>query len=655
MDDVLSPSTRLLVQLVLILGAARVVGSLFRRLGQPQVIAEMVTGMLMGPTLLGRFWPEWHAVLFPPSSLPALDAISQVGLLLFMFLVGLELDLGVLRRQGRLAASVTIGTLVVPLAAGVALALALHRGFGPPGVPFAQFAFFIAVAMSVTAFPVLARILAERGMLATTVGTIALTAAAGQNLASFVMLGVSASAAHATGATGVTRAVTVTLAYVGAMILLVRPLLARIELRFGTLRDLKQTGLALLLLAVFVSALLAEHVGIHALFGAFLAGVAMPRVHRTVAAIRGRVEDIATLILLPVFFAATGLRTDLMASMSAGKGSWTLAIIAISTGAMWLGALVPALRAGLGFRDGVTLGVLANTRGLMELIILTIGLDLGLLTPTLFAMFVVMAIVNTLATAPLVAWLYPRARVLAETTRATAASTYGLVACVAHPDNAAALGRLAGAICGPPPARGWALRLVSMGEQPGLFPNEPTEAEGPAEILAGVAQGAGSTFEPVTAQAGDVVDAIQNFSRLNRADAILLGLHRPLWGGAQLGGPVAGVAHAAPCDVLVFHDAGFRGARRVVLGLGGDNDEAAKRVADRIASRPGVELVVIDGRSDGGRIDALKAASKGADLVVVGIGAAWDIPLHRFDMREPRLLAEVGTSLLAVCSGEQGD
>ncbi|MBM4369346.1 MAG: cation:proton antiporter [Deltaproteobacteria bacterium] len=655
MDEVLSPSTRLLVQLVLILGAARVVGALFRRLGQPQVIAEIVTGMLMGPTLLGRAWPEWHAVLFPASSLPALDAISQVGLVLFMFLVGLELDLGVLRRQGRLAAGVTIGTLVLPLLSGVALALALQPGFGPPGVPVAEFAFFIAIAMSVTAFPVLARILAERGMLATTVGTIALTAAAGHDLAGFVMLGVAVSAAHATGATGVIRAATVTLAYVGAMILLVRPLLARIERRFGTLRDLKQTGLAILLLAVFVSALLAEHVGIHALFGAFLAGVATPRAHRTVAAIRGRVEDIATLILLPVFFAATGLRTDLMAAMSGGNGSWTLAIIAISTAAMWLGALVPALRAGLGFRDGVTLGVLANTRGLMELIILTIGLDLGLLTPTLFAMFVVMAIVNTLATAPLVAWLYPRARVLAETTRATAASTYGLVACVAHPDSAAALGRLGADICGPPPARGWALRLVSVSEQPGLFPNEPTEADGPAEILAGVAQGAGSAFEPVTAQAGDVVDAIQSFARLKEADLILLGLHRPLWGGAQLGGPVARVAHAAPCDVLVFHDAGFRGARRVVLGLGGDNDEAAKRVADRIASRPGVELVVIDGRRDSGRVDALKAAAAGADLVVVGIGAAWDLPLQRFDVREPRLLAELGTSLLAVCSGEEGD
>ena len=357
-----------------------------------------------------------------------------------------------------------------------------------------------------------------------------------------------------------------------------------------------------------------------------------------------------SLVLLPVFFAVTGLQTDLAAALTHGNAGWTIAIVALSTTSMLVGAMVPAWRAGWNARDGLTLGFLANTRGLMELVILAVGAELGLLSPPLFAMMVTMAIVNTLLTAPAVAMLYPRARVLMETTGAQVRAPWTLVACVAHPHTATGLGRLAAAVCGPPPARGWALRLSPAHETAALFPGAVVDDPGPTEALAAAARAAGAEFEPVTVQAADVASTIVSFAQLRRADAILLGLHLPMWGGAQLGGPVADVASNPPCDVLVFHERNFRGLSRVVLGLGGENDEAARRVAERIAEHEAAELVVVDTRRQRDRVDTLRAAAHGADLVVVGIGPAWDLALARFDLTQPRLFAELESSVVAVCS-----
>lgn len=653
MTTLLHGGALLLLQLAIILGSGRLLGALMRPLAQPQVVAEIVAGMLVGPTLFGRIAPEWHAMVFPASSLGGLHAISEVGLVLFMFMVGLELDVNVLRRQGRLAAEVTTGTLLVPLASGTALGAALYASFAPEGVGPWAFATFIGIALSVTAFPVLARILAERGMLTTPVGTVALTAAAGHDLAGFVLVGAAVAASAAQGPADVVAAIGITLAYVAAMVLVARPLLGRVDRRFGTLRDLRQTGLAILILAVLLSALAAELVGLHALFGAFLAGIVLPRRANVVTAIRGRLEDITTLVLLPVFFAVTGLETDLAAAVAGGNTTWTVVIVAVSTTSMLAGAIVPALRARWPVRDGVTLGVLANTRGLMELVILTVGMELGLLSPALFAMLVVMAIVNTLMTAPLLAMLYPRDRVLRETTGAAVRAPWTLVACVAHPESARGLGRLAAALCGPPPARGWALRLSTSGESAGLFPSDGSDGEGTAVALAEAAREAGAQLEPVTVQADDVAGTIRSFADLKGADAILLGLHRPLWGGAQLGGPVATIANNPTCDVMVLHDRGLAKVSRVVLGIGGDDDDGARRVAERIAEQSRAELVVVDTRRQRERVDTLVGAARGADLVVVGIGPAWDLPLVRFDVTEPRLLAEAGTSVLAVCSASR--
>ncbi len=640
-------SALLLLQLLVILGASRAVGMLFRRVGQPQVIAEIITGMALGPTLFGRVAPEAFAALFPASSLPGLDALSQVGLVLFMFLVGLELDVEALRRLGRAAAGVTIGTTVLPMIAGASLGLSLFSTYGQPGVSRWVFSFFVAICFSVTAFPVLARILAERGMLKTKIGVVSLSAAAAHDLGGFVLVGVATAAAGAHSPAQLLRAVAVTVGFVAGMLFVLRPVLVRVERRFGTLRDLSQTGFALLVIAVIASAFVAERVGIHALFGAFLAGVTMPRVHRTSEAIRGRLEDIATLLLLPVFFASTGIRTDLVDALSVHAGL-TLGIIGLSTGAMVIGAVVPARFTGFSWREGFTLGALANTRGLMELVILKIGRDLGLLPPPLFAMLVVMAVTNTLMTTPLVALLYPRRRVMADMLEVSgSAAEWRLVVCVSHPDSAEGLGRLAVAL-GQGDTRGWALHLQPMGDQPGLFPAAGEESDPPENRVATIASGSGLRFTPVTLATANTSASIREFVSLQHAHAVVLGLHRPLWGGAQLGGPVALVARDPNSDVIVFHDHGLSAVKRVVLGLGGDNDAAARRVAERLARRPGVELVVLDATRDGRRIDALKAASVGADLVVVGVGSAWDLPLQRFEVREPRLLAELQTSLLAV-------
>jgi Kef-type K+ transport system membrane component KefB len=401
----------LTLQIAVIIGVSRVLGALFRALRQPQVIGEVVAGILLGPSLLGWLAPSLSAALFPPVTLPFLKVLSEVGIIFFMFLIGLELDPGLLRERGRAAVVISVASIVAPFTLGAAAAFALHGAFGPPQVSALGFAVFLGAAMAITAFPVLARILIERDLLRTRLGVLALTCAAVNDIAGWCLLSVVAALGRGGGGlTGVTTLVWVGL-YVALAVGLVRPRLVRLEVwhgRAGLTKNLLATVFVLLML----SALATEWIGIHAIFGVFLFGVVMPKGGELARAITHRIDDFATVFLLPLYFAYTGLRTQI--GLLSGPTEWAIAalLIAVAVAGKFGGSLIASRWVGLGWREASALGVLINTRGLMELIILNIGLDLGLITPAVFAMMVLMAIVTTMITSPALAVLYPSAQLL---------------------------------------------------------------------------------------------------------------------------------------------------------------------------------------------------------------------------------------------------
>ena len=406
----------LLVQIGVVVGAARVIGLLFRRIHQPQVMGEMVAGILLGPSLLGWVAPELSAALFPPSSLGFLNALSQVGLLVFMFLVGLELNPRLLRGRGHAALVTSHVSIVVPFFLGASLALYLYPRLSDGSVTFTGFALFMGAAMSVTAFPVLARILTERDLLRTRVGTLTLACAAVDDVTAWCILA-GVVVIVRSGGEGLPLWVTLagSAAFIALMIFVVRRGVARLETAFERRGGVvTQDVLAVVFLLTLASAWTTEWLGIHALFGAFLAGAVMPKGERFVHAVTEKLEDATVVLLLPLFFAFTGLRTRIGLVQGAEMWAFCLLIVAVAVAGKFGGSTLSARATGMTWREAGALGVLMNTRGLMELVILNIGLDIGVISPALFAMMVIMALVTTFMTSPLLEVIYPARLIRAE-------------------------------------------------------------------------------------------------------------------------------------------------------------------------------------------------------------------------------------------------
>ncbi|MGH9934996.1 MAG: cation:proton antiporter [Blastocatellia bacterium] len=399
----------LIAQIATILIVARLMGWLFRKLHQPRVIGEMVAGILLGPSLLGWVAPTVSVALFPPESLGSLNSLSQVGLLLFMFLVGVELDLKQLREMGRAAVVISQVSIIAPFVLGFLLALYLYPRVSDPSVNFAGFALFMSIAMSVTAFPVLARILTERDLLRTRVGALAITCAAVNDVTAWLIL---AGIIVIVRASSLSLPLWMTLAGLGAfvlaMLMIVKPALQRLTALYEKRGSLTHDNLALILLLMLASGLITESLGVHALFGAFLAGVVIPRRPGLSEELWQKLEALTVTLLLPLYFAFTGLRSSFLLIVGAKMWFYCAVIIALAVIGKLGGALVAAKISGMSWRESAAVGVLMNTRGLVELIILNIGLDLGVLSPALFSIMVLMALVTTFMTSPLLSLIYPK-------------------------------------------------------------------------------------------------------------------------------------------------------------------------------------------------------------------------------------------------------
>jgi len=605
---------QLLLQIGAILLVGRGLGLLFRRIGQPAVVAEILAGILLGPSLLGLLAPGLMAALFPADSMPVLGMISQLGLVFFMFLIGLEFDVDLLRHQGRASVPISASGIVLPFSLGALLSLPLYPRLAPAGVPPATFALFMGIAMSITAFPVLARILSERRLIRTRIGTLALASAAVGDVVAWCLLAAVVAVASASGVATVLETVALAAVYVLVMWRLIRPMLARIGPRGDTpLSSDLIAGVFLLLLA---SASATEWIGIHALFGAFMFGVVVPRQNGLASSLIEKLEDLVTLVLLPMFFATSGLRTQI--GLLSGTASWATAglIILVATLGKFGGTALAARMTGLDRRTSAAVGILMNTRGLMELVVLNIGLDLKVISPELFAMMVVMALVTTVATSPLLERIFPAAEMLAAEADQSAkrARTPGLLLCVADPATTPAMVQLAAAWTRRSRASVWALHLTPIQRiSEAMHASETLEPEDVAPLGA-VEEAATSANVPVrliSLPSAEPAADIVRFAAVEQASVIILGAHRsPLVDGETLGGITGAVLAEAPCDVVVLV---ARGAGPFVrVGVLGD-DPSVRRVAEHLRAEAGAELV--------------HGAQTSVDLVVASAGhAAVEVP-----------------------------
>jgi len=393
-----------LLALAVILVTARAVGRVFRALGQPAVMGEVVGGLLLGPSALGGLAPELSAWLLPPAVASFLGLHAQIGIVLYMFLVGLELDLPKVRALGRTTVAISAAGILVPLLLGVGLAFWLYPRVSSSEVPFTVFAAFIGTSLAVTAFPVLARILTDWGIARTPLGTTALTAAAAGDVIAWCLLAVVVGMARSDMTAGL-RTLGLTLVFAAVMFRFGGPAVRTWVERLAGRATVGETAisradLGTVLIAVLLCAATTEVIGIHGLFGAFVLGTLVPHKSPVAVDLDRRFGDLVAVLFLPAFFAFTGMRTEI--GLLEGASDWLICavIIAVASAGNIGGTIAGARWSGLQWRDSAALGALMNTRGLVELIVLNVGLDLGIISPRLFTMLVIMALTTTLMAAP---------------------------------------------------------------------------------------------------------------------------------------------------------------------------------------------------------------------------------------------------------------
>lgn len=403
--------SHVLIALTAIVVLGQIAAKLFSYVGQPPVIGEVIVGILLGPSLIGA---ERSALVLPPSVGPYLQVIAQLGVILYMFIVGLELNTSLLKHRAHATVAISHASILLPFVLGAALAIWLYPRLSTSDVAFSSFALFMGVAMSITAFPVLARIITDRGMTRTHLGVVALGCAATDDVTAWCLLAFVVGVANSQMQTAL-MVLAGTAAYIVTMVFVVRPILARLTARWNSAEgELPRGAVVFVVVALLLSALSTNSIGIHAIFGAFLLGAIIPHNSALARGFVRQAEPIVTILFLPAFFAYTGMRTRI--DLVSGVDEWLICgiIIVIATIGKFGGTLAAGRLTGLSWREAGVLGILMNTRGLMELIVLNIGLDMGVISPKLFSMMVIMALVTTLGTAPVLRMILPPGRPEAE-------------------------------------------------------------------------------------------------------------------------------------------------------------------------------------------------------------------------------------------------
>jgi Kef-type K+ transport system membrane component KefB len=544
-------------------------GWLIGKMGQPSVVGEIVAGILLGPSLLGWLAPDFSSFLFAPNSLGNLQLISQLGLVLFMFTVGMELDLRILRKSALDVIFISQSSIIVPYVGGIVLAWILYQSYAPAEVSFLAFALFIGIAMSITAFPVLARITQERGLNKTPLGSLALAAAAINDVLAWCILAAIIALVRTGPAHSALLTIGLSVLYVLFILYIVRPLLARVANRFFSYETMNRSVIAIIFAVLILSALMTEIIGIHALFGAFLAGVIIPQNEAFRHVIINKIEDLTVVLLLPLFFVFTGLRTQIGLLNTPELWQTCGLIILFAVLGKFIGSAVPARISGQNWHDSLALGALMNTRGLMELIVLNIGFDLGILSPEVFAMMVLMALATTFMTGPALNGLHWFQRkfgnkpdtipILPE--EQTQQTPFRLLISFGQPKAGARLLQLA-------------QQLHILGETHALHftPNadisiseaEIFEKEGFEPIL-GLADRYHLPIQTHYKASNNVPQEIIQHANRGAYNLMLIGSSRPLFSSDETGGMVQTFFEGIDCAIGVLIDKGFSQIKKVLM------------------------------------------------------------------------------------------
>lgn len=447
LDNLGDPFATLLAQIIIVLIVARLMGFLFKKIGQPSVIGEILAGIILGPSLIGSLLPETFNFIFPEHSLNNLNTISNIGLILFMFIVGMELDMKVLREKINESVAISQAGIIFPFILGMGLAFFLYKGFAPQNVPFLSFALFVGVSMSITAFPILARIAQERSLSKTKLGTVILACAAINDIMAWCILAVIIAIVKAGTVTSALFTIAVAVVYVVIMLKVVKPFLKKISELYSTPENMNKSIVAGYFLVLLLSSFATELIGIHALFGAFMAGAIMPDNKDFRHLFVEKVEDIATVVFMPLFFVYTGLRTQigLLNSVYLWEIAGLITLVAI-VGKLAGSALASKYVGRQSWRNSLIVGTLMNTRGLMELVAINIGYELNVISSEIFAMLVIMALITTFMTSPMLSFiekLFPDKNKEKELVRKQIQGVFKVLLAVGNPQNGKNLLRVA--------------------------------------------------------------------------------------------------------------------------------------------------------------------------------------------------------------------
>jgi Kef-type K+ transport system membrane component KefB len=684
-----------LIEVLIVIALSRIMGVACRAIKQPLVIGEIVAGIMLGPSLLGAIAPSFAAALFPPSTLPFLEVLAQIGLIFFMFLIGLELNPKYLKSQLEVALMASHFSIIVPFCLGGILALLLYPLVSNDAVSFTAFALFLGAAMSITAFPVLARIITENNLQGTRLGTLALTCAAVDDVTAWCLLAGVIAVTRTNSAIGALPTILQSIVYISFMFTAGRWLLDKALAHYRRASRLNQLTLAFIYMGVVLSALITEYIGIHLIFGAFLIGAAMPKDSGFVREIAEKTEDFILIFLLPVFFAYSGLRTQIGLIDRPELWLLCLAVLIVAILGKYVGTYAAARLNKINHRDASALGWLMNTRGLTELIVLNIGLSLGVISPLLFTMLVIMALVTTFMTSPLLEWTYPKDMIRLDMISDESLAldpeftpSYRVLVPIANPNTQQGLVQLAAAIAGDIPAIVTPLSLIEL-EEDYIYQTTPIEVERLLQTRREKLDALVQTLEPPEIRKGvypmirishDVARATAQIAETDRTDLVLVGWHRPAFSDNRLGGRVGKILNTAPVDVAVFvdkersnwktllvpysehrhDDLGLSLALRMllndadrhlkVLRLAGDDttEEFSYEFRNTIDLLPPdvrsrVEISVLSG---GDPIQGAIDASRYADLTIAGTSPAWGIERQTLGRYTDRLARECYSSVL---------
>ncbi|NJO39463.1 MAG: universal stress protein [Cyanobacteria bacterium RU_5_0] len=699
-----------LVEVLLVIGLSRLMGLGFRWLRQPLVIGEIVAGIMLGPSLFGWLAPAWASALFPPETVPFLDILSQVGLIFFMFLIGLELNPRYLQGQIEIAVLTSHVSIVVPFSLGALLSLLLYPLVSNDGVSFTAFALFLGSAMSITAFPVLARILTENNLQGTKLGTLALTCAAVDDVTAWCLLAAAIAVTRYNSMIAALPTLLASIVYITLMLTVGRWFLSRLAKHYERTGKLTQFVLAGIYMGVVTSALITEQIGIHLIFGAFLLGAAMPKNEGLTRELAEKTEDFVLTFLLPVFFAYSGLRTQV--GLLNRPELWFLcgAVLLVAITGKFVGTYIAARVCGIQQREAAALGWLMNTRGLTELIVLNIGLSLGVISPLLFTMLVIMALVTTFMTSPLLEITYSKDQIRKDLIRqdptfpegaepsegvtvqpSRESWVYRILVPVANPTTQRELVQLAIAIAGADLQSAVInpLNLVLL-EEDYAFASTPLEADRliikqqsqlQALIESLEPPSIRSRIHPIVRVSNDVARETTQIAEVEHADLILMGWHRPAFSTNLLGGRVGQILSMAKTDVAVFIDRQWERLEKILVPYVSDihNDLGLELALRILVNQPESHLTVLRvalpdqpvkefsyefravmtqlPKAVHDRIalsvaesveplDAVVRASEGVDLTIAGASREWGIERQTLGQYTDALAVECRSSLL---------